>query len=194
EPAELVAVLVGLGVLAVRDVQAVDPHAREGRAEHPLLLVDIAADSVRDVGGLDPRYERHAVVAGLAANDRAVAQRSQRIGRKVLVLCLDLLQCEHVGLLAVEPREHVFETNLDAIDVPRRDLHCRVAGAEMPDWRRSASSSGGRPRNSTNASSALRLPPTARIARRKRSAVARSNRPASSNAPNASAASTSAHL
>src|SRR5262249_19163188 len=66
--------------------------------------------------------------------------------------------------------------------------------ARFPCCFSSARMSGRRPRTSTKASSASRLPPRARMASRKRCAVSRSNTPFSSKAANASAARTSAHL
>src|SRR6185437_11883309 len=76
----------------------------------------------------------------------------------------------------------------------RRGHAASSPGARMPCWRKSARTSGRRPRNSTKASRASRLPPRLRMESRKRCAVRRSNTPFSSNAAKASAASTSTHL
>src|SRR2546429_3526640 len=77
----------------------------------------------------------------------------------------------------------------------RAPPHARIPPRpSMPCCRSSAVTSGRRPRNSMNASSASRLPPRLKIASRNRSAVGRSNTPRSSKAAKASAASTSAHL
>src|SRR5690606_25632090 len=149
----------------------------------------------RNARRLFARRDRDAVIAGLAAVDDAIPELRERPGRKLLVLALRFLHREHVGLCRLQPLEHLLEAHAQAVDVPGRDLHRTASSAvSMPACFSSGSSCGARPRNATNESSASRLPPTASTALRKRSAVARSNAPASSNAANASAASTSAHL
>jgi len=78
---------------------------------------------------------------------------------------------------------------------PQHQQQCRRAfHAAIPVCLSSARTSGSRPRNRTKASIASKLPPLLRIESRKRVAVAPSNTPACSNASNASAARTSAHL
>src|SRR6185437_5566248 len=62
----------------------------------------------------------------------------------------------------------------------RRDHAASSPDARMPCWRKSARTSGRRPRNSTKASRASRLPPRLRMESRKHCAVLRSNTPFSS--------------
>src|SRR5690606_21908424 len=193
EPLKLVDVFLRLEALTVRHVEPIDPHAAHGRAEHAPLRVFESIELGNDILERLPREERDAVVGGLAVRDRPVAELGEHVGGELLVRELRLLKREHVGPMLVQPGDHVLEPDAQAIDVPSRDSHA-AAVSTMPAWRSSASMSGSRPRNATNASSAGRLPPTARISRRNRSAVAASSTPVSSNAAKASAASTSAHL
>src|ERR1700733_2846328 len=111
------------------------------------------------------------------------------------------MQSREPGTLAVlfgEDAEH--ELIADECDCPKRPARRqqqeqrRAFHAAIPVCLSSALTAGSRPRNRTKASIASTLPPLLRIESRNRDAVAPSNTPASSNASNASAASTSAHL
>ena len=91
-----------------------------------------------------------------------------------------------LGFLAAHFRGWVDDVVMAAIDFQ--------AALPIPLWRSNASSCGLRPRKAMNASMMSRLPPISSISSRNRIAVGGSNRPLSSNAENASAARTSAHL
>src|SRR5262245_39853694 len=117
--------------------------------------------------------DRDAVVAGLTAVNGRVTECLELAHWEVFVLELRLLQREDIRLLAFEPGDHVSQPNTQAVHVPRRYFHRKSVASVMPACFNSGSSCGGRPRKSMNASSASRLPPVARIARRNRSAVPR---------------------
>src|SRR5690606_3225316 len=68
--------------------------------------------------GRDPAsQQRHPVPAVLAMPDRAIARRLDLRRRERLVPRLQLLQRDHVRLLALQPQQQVRQPRADAVDV-----------------------------------------------------------------------------
>jgi hypothetical protein len=125
EPGELVVEFRPRLRIAVRRVERSDQHAVHRRLDVAgLVVVGIAGQfGAGDDRHHAPRQDRDAVPALLAAPHRLVAGLAQRIGRKLAVGGLELLQAGDVGLGAAQPRDQVRQPLADIIDVEGRDLH-----------------------------------------------------------------------
>src|SRR5688572_11259063 len=199
QPFEFVGEFLRARRLAVGYVEIDHPVAANGGGEYPSRRVVEVRDVADEVRHRRARQQRDSVVGFLAAEYAVIPRGGELRMRKVRVLHLGLLQCNDVGSDLGQPLHELFAAHPQRIDVPggdREGVATTGGGVHPPRpcWRSSALTSGGRPRKSTKASSALRLPPCERIESRKRCATARSNTPRSSKAAKASAASTSAHL
>ena len=199
---QLVGEFLGARRLAVRHVQVDDAEiaAASGRREHAARRIVEVGDVAHDVGHRVTRQQRDAVVGFLAAED-AVVSRGRELRRagsrgpgSWFPAARPRRESACAAIRAAARRARAASSRSRWRSKTCHRLAVAAAHWTRPCWRSSAFTSGGRPRNSTNASSALRLPPADRMASRKRCATPRSNTPCSSNAANASAASTSAHL
>jgi hypothetical protein len=56
-------------------------------------------------------------------HERAIAGGFEHVVRELVVLELQLLQSDDVGLAIAQPREQQIETGAQAVDVPGRDAH-----------------------------------------------------------------------
>src|SRR5947208_711371 len=129
-PGELVGVLLGADLLAVRPVDAHDPEAGDARdQEAPLGVVSFAREPARDRLGAGAREDRDAVVGLLAGDERRVAERRELRRGEPVVGDLRLLQAHDVGPPPFEPREEARQARPDRVHVPRRELHGRSASS-----------------------------------------------------------------
>ena len=129
EPGELVAVVLGVGGAAVRDVDRDDADAAARRGDRARLLVrepGPAREPGDDVVEPDAREDRHAVPRRLAVGGDLVPAPLELVAeqlRELVVGELRLLQADDVGLPLVEPWQQPRHALLDRVDVPRRDPH-----------------------------------------------------------------------
>ena len=127
------------------------------------------------------RQQRDAVVGLLAAEDAVVTGRGEfrHAGSPGPASWFPAAQPRRADacaatqqlLAAHAQRVHVPGGNRKLVLPTGHRPRWRQLTGPRPCWRSSAFTSGGRPRNSTNASSALRLPPCDRMASRKRCAT-----------------------
>jgi len=128
EPAQLVLELVRAHRLAVWEVAAHDAHTIDGGGDDALLLVLEAGDVAHHAGLVDRlRAQDGDAVVGLLADEDGVVAGGLELGdREGLVLELELLQAERVGLVGGEPVEDLRQANLERVDVPGGDLHASL--------------------------------------------------------------------
>ena len=129
EPGELVAVVVGVGLAPVRDVEAVDADPAAGRGDRARLRplpVGRALEPGDHVVEADAGEDRHAVPLALAVGGDLVAALlqlpAQQLGER-LVGELRLLEADDVGAPLVEPRQQPRHALPHRVDVPGGDPH-----------------------------------------------------------------------
>ena len=124
EPVELVFVLVAADGLAIDHVQIDQPHPVVGPGDDASLwIVQIGNVGDHILDGLSPGQNGHAVVGRLTRERARVACGFKLFDGKLLVHQLGLLQGQQIGLVLLQPFQHLVETDFQGIDVPARDLH-----------------------------------------------------------------------
>ena len=142
EPLHLVLKLVASGLLPVGEVGAYHPHSRrvrraarqrKGAGDHAGHVVLKPGDVLDDTAGRGAREKGHAVVGFLAEPLRLVADGLKRIGGKLVVGKLELLQCQNVHrrtrrLLIGQPVQHLRQAHAQRVHIPGSKFHSQIPG------------------------------------------------------------------
>jgi hypothetical protein len=111
--------------IAIRHVEGRDNQAADsGFDVARLIIIWIARQFAAGDDGLGvTRENSNAIPASFALPYGAVARAPQRRFRKSGGLALQLLKANDIRLGLLQPREKMWQTRVDVVDVERRDLH-----------------------------------------------------------------------
>ena len=135
EPLELAREVLVPDVLAVGNVErgvleVADPRGEQARAQRVLAGQSLAHHLDRLA-----RQDRDTVPPALAVGDRLVSGGGELGGGKVLVLELELLDADDVGLTRAQPVQHEVQPRPQAVDVPGGDAHARIVRGRRRPFR-----------------------------------------------------------
>ena len=125
EPGQLVVEFRAWLRVAVRQIDAGDEHAPDGRLDIPALrIVGIAGEGLCGDDRRRPaRQDGDAVPGTLTLPYRLVAEIVQGTSRKLRLLTFELLQADDIRLRRLEPGRETAKALVDVVDVEGRDLH-----------------------------------------------------------------------
>ena len=102
--------------------------ALEGGHDHPALgLFVIGGEAFLHLDRLLLAHDGHPVVGLLAVKLYVIAHGLHIGQREGLVMDLDFLQADHIGLVLVDDGLQLVQTGAQAVDIERDDLHVRDA-------------------------------------------------------------------
>ena len=139
QPGELVVVVLGIWLAAVRHVYGVDSNTAAGRGHRTRLRMweaRPAGDPEDDFLETDPGEDRHPVPLRLAMEGNGIATAGELCAEQLVECIVDelrLLQTDDVRLALLEPGQQPQHSLLDRVHVPGRYPH-RAYGSVSQLW------------------------------------------------------------
>ncbi len=127
-PAQLVGILLSADRVAIGQVDAPDAHHASAKRHHAFKIAGLFVGRIAGQAGPDVlqpglRQYGHAVEGLLAVGHHLVARGLDLQPGEAVILCLDLLKAEHIGLGFLQEGQQMFEPLADRVDVPGGDSH-----------------------------------------------------------------------
>ena len=115
-----------LDVLAVGAVDGGEVEIGAARGDQPGAEIALTRKPRFELLDRLPRQDRHAVPRLLPVGDRVISLGLELEPRKLVVLELELLQPDEIGLTGAQPVEQKVEAGAETVDVPGGKAHGEI--------------------------------------------------------------------